>query len=202
MINNSTTPTIKIVLVGDGSSGKTCMIQSYLNDSFNSEYIPTVFDNYKATIQIEEQPFQLALWDTAGQEEYHLLRPLSYAQSDLFMICFSVNDRFSFKNAVKKWHAELQKVAPNTPKMFVGTKIDLQGSENKAQKSRISIAPLSYEEIEKTVDELKVNYLECSALTQEGLKDVFDEAIRVVLRGRKKNKGKVDKKEKDECNIF
>ena len=44
--------------------------------------------------------------------------------------------------------------------------------------------------------------MECSALTQEGLKDVFDEGIRVVLRGRKKNKGKVDTKKKDECNIF
>ncbi len=62
MINNSTIPTIKIVLVGDGSSGKTCMLQSYLNDSFCAEYIPTVFDNYKATIQIEEQTYQLALW--------------------------------------------------------------------------------------------------------------------------------------------
>jgi len=47
-----------------------------------------------------------------------------------------------------------------------------------------------------------VNYLECSALTQEGLKDVFDEGIRTVLKSRKKNKGKVDPKKKEECNIF
>ena len=40
--------------------------------------------------------------DTAGQEEYHLMRPLSYQQSDVFLICFCAHDKFSFKNAVKK----------------------------------------------------------------------------------------------------
>lgn len=53
---------IKIVLVGDGASGKSCMIQSYLNDSFDTDYIPTVFDNYKATVQVENQTYQLAIW--------------------------------------------------------------------------------------------------------------------------------------------
>ena len=53
---------IKIVLIGDGGSGKSCMIQSYLNDSYHADYIPTVFDNYKATVQVEDQTYQLSIW--------------------------------------------------------------------------------------------------------------------------------------------
>jgi len=52
------------------------------------------------------------------------------------------------------------------------------------------------------MNELKTNYFECSALTQEGLKEVFDEAIKMVLKGQKNNKGKADPKKKEECNIF
>ena len=53
---------MKIVLVGDGASGKSCMIQSYINDSFRNDYIPTVFDNYKCTVSIEGIQYQISLW--------------------------------------------------------------------------------------------------------------------------------------------
>ena len=53
---------MKVVLVGDGASGKTCMIESYTNDSFKNDYNPTVFDNYKCSITVENTEYQITLW--------------------------------------------------------------------------------------------------------------------------------------------
>ena len=57
---------IKVVVVGDGYVGKTCMIMSYCQDAFPEYYIPTVFDNYIATLEINGRPIRLDIWDTAG----------------------------------------------------------------------------------------------------------------------------------------
>jgi small GTP-binding protein len=81
---------IKLVIVGDGSVGKTCILISYTQDKFPTDYVPTVFDNYAATVKFDGRHVNLSLWDTAGQEEYERLRPLAYPHCDVFLITFSV----------------------------------------------------------------------------------------------------------------
>jgi len=132
---------------------------------------------------VDNKPISLGLWDTAGQEDYDRLRPLSYPQTDVFLICFSIVSPPSFDNVLSKWYPEISHHAPNTPIILVGTKLDLRDDPKTMQGLREKrMAPITYPQgIQRSKDIGAVRYLECSALTQKGLKNVFDEAIRAVL---------------------
>jgi len=189
---------IKCVVVGDGAVGKTCLLISYTTNAFPGEYIPTVFDNYSANVMVDGKPVNLGLWDTAGQEDYDRLRPLSYPQTDVFLICFSIISPQSFENVKSKWYPEVQHHCPDTPIILVGTKADLRNDHSMASALQAKgLHMVTRDEATSRQKEISaVSYLECSALTQEGLKTVFDEAIRAALN--KQNK----KKKKSSCTLL
>jgi len=172
------------MVVGDGAVGKTCLLISYTTNSFPGEYVPTVFDNYNANAIVDGIPVNLGLWDTAGSEEYDTLRPLSYPGTDVFLVCFSLFSPSSFEDVIKKWYPEIrQHMDTKPPIILVGTKMDLRNKPQAIESMRSSgEEPVSFEMGEQMRLELGAyKYLECSALTQEGLATVFEEAIRVVL---------------------
>ena len=175
--------TLKCVVVGDGAVGKTCLLISYTTNQFPADYVPTVFDNYAVTVMIGDEPYTLGLFDTAGQEDYDRLRPLSYPSTDVFLVCFSVISPPSFENVKEKWFPEVHHHCPGVPCLVVGTQIDLRDDKviiEKLQRQRLS--PITSEQGSRLARELKaVKYVECSALTQRGLKNVFDEAIVAAL---------------------
>lgn len=175
--------TIKCVVVGDGAVGKTCLLISYTTNKFPNEYVPTVFDNYAVTVMIGPDPYTLGLFDTAGQEDYDRLRPLSYPQTDVFLVCFSVVSPASFENVREKWVPEIRHHCPTTPFLLVGTQVDLRDDQATIEKlSKNRGKPIEIADAQKAAKELRaVMYAECSALTQKGLKDVFDEAICAAL---------------------
>ena len=78
------------------------------------------FENYSAHFECDGIPVTLSLWDTAGQEEYDRLRPLSYPQTDVFLLCFSVVAPASFNNVTSKWHPEIKHHNSTAPIILVG----------------------------------------------------------------------------------
>jgi len=187
----SATGQIKLVVVGDGAVGKTCLLISYANKRFPEEYVPTVFDNYVVNLTAGDQQIELGLWDTAGQEEYDRLRPLSYANASVFLVCYSVVSPVSYENITAKWYPELMHFCPDVPQILVGTKIDLRKDPSVVEKLRSQGQyPLTPEQGMDLAKKIKAEkYLECSAKTTENLKTVFDEAVKAVLLKRKrKNK--------------
>ena len=175
------------------------MLMSYTSNTFPEEHIPTVFDNYTANLMVDGRPISLGLWDTAGQEEYDRLRPLSYPDANVFIICFSLIDPDSFFNVKSKWYPEILHYCSNVPIILVGTKSDLRNDIpiiKRLEKRRMT--PISYTNGLGMMKEISaVRYIECSAKSQHGLKNVFDEAIRVGL-----NPVKRPPKPKRHCNIL
>ncbi|KAI9795472.1 MAG: Rho GTPase protein rac1 [Piccolia ochrophora] len=141
---------------------------------------------------VDGKPISLGLWDTAGQEDYDRLRPLSYPQTDVFLVCFSIVSPPSFDNVTAKWHPEIEHHAPNVPIILVGTKLDLrEDPQMKDSLRQKRMEPIGWERANETRKAIgAVKYVECSALTQRGLKTVFDEAIRAVLSPKPQHKKK------------
>jgi len=119
----------------------------------------------------------LILVTSTGQEDYDRLRPLSYPQTDVFLVCFSVTSPASFENVKEKWFPEVRHHCPGVPCLVVGTQVDLRDDPQVIEKlQRQKQRPVASEHGERLARELgAVKYVECSALTQKGLKNVFDE---------------------------
>lgn len=171
---------IKIVAVGDGAVGKTCLLYSYAHNIFPTDYIPTVFDNYRLNTFFEDSPYTVDLWDTAGQEDFDKMRPLSYPKTDVFLVCYSVISLTSFSNVKYKWRYELKELANNVPKILVGLKNDLRDDKqfiNCVNKSEA-------DEFAKT-NGFDAHCL-CSALTKEGTSEVLNVAISSAIEHKNK----------------
>jgi len=126
---------------------------------------------------------ELSLYDTAGQEEYDRLRPLSYANADVLLICFSVMSPVSLENVKTKWIKEVRHYRPDSPVILVGTKKDLRNDKKELGKlAKEKQEPVTEEQARKMQREIgALEYVECSAITRENLKEVFDEAIKAIL---------------------
>ncbi|KAF8926883.1 Rho GTPase [Dissophora ornata] len=153
---------------------------------------PTVFENFVTDVKIDGKPVQLALWDTAGQEAYERLRPLSYTKAHVILIGYSVDTPDSLDNVTSKWIQEVQVHCPDTPVILVGMKKDLRddqqatstanGSGGTEQQPPKITRFVTTEEAKRVAAEIGArNHLECSALTGDGVDDVFEAATRGAL---------------------
>ncbi|CAK7892639.1 GTP-binding protein Rho1p [[Candida] anglica] len=176
----------KVVIVGDGACGKTSLLYVFTLGEFPTEYHPTVFENYVTDCRIDGKAVQLALWDTAGQEEYERLRPLSYNNSHVILIGFAIDVPDSLENARTKWVAEVQKYCTGVPYILVGLKKD-----KRKDRSNLYVQTPQGEAVAKQIGAKM--YLESSSLTGEGVDDIFEVATRTSLL--------VQEKEKSSCCI-
>lgn len=182
----------KLVIVGDGACGKTCLLIVFSKDQFPEVYVPTVFENYVADIEVDNRQVELALWDTAGQEDYDRLRPLSYPDTDVILMSFSIDSPDSLENIPEKWTPEVKHFCPNVPIILVGNKKDLRHDPNTIKElAKMKQEPVKTEEGQAMAIKIQAyDYIECSAKTKEGVRQVFETATRAALRKPEKPRKK------------
>ncbi|XP_037608270.1 rho-related GTP-binding protein RhoF [Sebastes umbrosus] len=187
---------LKIVIVGDGGCGKTSLVMVYAKGDFPEKYAPSVFEKYVTTISLGGKEIKLNLYDTAGQEDYDRLRPLSYQEVDLVLVCFDVTNPTSHENVLIKWHPEVKHFCPDTPVILIGCKTDLRKDKECTRKLKaMDQAPITYIQGEETRQVMNAElYLECSAKYQENVEDLFREATKRTFAFHRKQKGKRKKK--------
>lgn len=188
----------KIVILGDGACGKTSLLNVFTRGYFPKVYEPTVFENYIHDIFIDGQQVQLSLWDTAGQEEFDKLRSLSYNDTNCIILCFSIDSLDSLDNVKNKWVGEILEHCNGVKLILVALKADLRQSAESgnddlggtsAYNTNGQLKTLvSYENGVKVAKEIgALRYLECSAMKNKGVKEVFTEAARIALTSKATN---------------
>ncbi|XP_078487407.1 rhoA protein [Ciona intestinalis] len=180
----------KLVIVGDGACGKTCLLIVFSKDQFPEVYVPTVFENYVADIEVDSKQVELALWDTAGQEDYDRLRPLSYPDTDVILMCFSIDSPDSLENIPEKWTPEVRHFCPSVPIILVGNKKDLRNDSSTIKElAKMKQSAVSNEDGMAMAEKIGAyGYMECSARTKEGVREVFELATKAALQTKKRKK--------------
>ncbi|KAI0791608.1 P-loop containing nucleoside triphosphate hydrolase protein [Irpex lacteus] len=199
----------KVVVCGDGACGKTSLLNVFTRGFFTQVYEPTVFENYVHDLYVDDTLVELSLWDTAGQEEFDRLRSLSYAETHVIMLCFSVDNPTSLENIEAKWLEEVLEYCPGVkvrlrtsvtsytrfshmPQLIlVALKCDLRDDRIVQDRlARYNMHTVQYEEGLTVARRIRASrYLECSSKHNRGVNEVFYEAARVSLTTKAKGAG-------------
>jgi len=172
MSQSSTTKSKKVVLLGEGRVGKTCLCLRYVQNSFSDAQESTIQATYlEKKLNVGKNPIKLMIWDTAGQERFHALGPIYYRDAQGALLVYDITDRDSF-GKVQHWVKELRKiVGPDIVLLIVGNKADLEKDRQVSDDDAQSYA--------KTVG---ASHLLCSAKSGKGVDNVFLELTKGMLK--------------------
>merc|ERR1712154_33730 len=191
MSDNRTPVNKKLCIIGDGATGKTALLYRFKNNVFDPKYESTIFETECVPCEFDGQKVNLSLWDTAGQEAFDKIRVLAYDRTDILLVCFSIVNRDSFRNVKDLWFKAIEKNRTkfsNAGILLVGTKSDLRGQLDK--KENPEEKDVTQKEGDQMAKDIKaISYMETSSKTGEGIKELFEEAIRAAMDGGKKGDG-------------
>ena len=157
---------IKCVLIGDEGVGKTSLLITYTRNKFPEFYVPNILDNCAVNVKLKNETYTLGLFDTSVNYQQDL------SNTDVFLLCFSLDNPVSLQNAKEKWFTIIKMNNRKANIILVGLKSDMENVIN----TNLSSKKLG----EIVAKELGCSkYLECSAKLLLGVSFLFDEAIQV-----------------------
>lgn len=177
----------KIIILGDGTVGKSSITQRFAKGIFTDEYKKTLGVDFlmkkRKISNLEEVEF--LIWDTAGQEYYDSITRKYYKGADAAAIVFSVNNIDSFKS-IKKWKEKIYAECGRIPLIIVRNKIDLINDENneKIDKNKF----VSEKETNELSSEMSLEYVNVSVKLNINVNEVFDTLGKYIINNIQKVK--------------
>lgn len=178
---------LKVVVIGDSSVGKTCISLRYLTGEFSSQTRPTIAAGFcNAKVKLGKVDIDLLIWDTAGQEAYRGLTSQYYRDAKIALIVFDLTNPATL-NSVTEWYNRLNDANQGQVVVcLVGNKNDLPNRQ------------VSQEQGEAVAQEIQALYRETSAVTGKGITEVFEDVCEEYL---KVNPAAVGQKRKQSVNL-
>ncbi|XP_041354504.1 rho-related protein rac1B-like [Gigantopelta aegis] len=189
---------VKCTVIGDSGVGKTCLLLTYVTRKYPN-CVPASFEWHLAgsdwrcgtypSVQVDGIKYNLDFSDTLGMDEYKPLRVIAYTTTDVFVICYDISNRESLTNATGKWILEIKQSGIHAPIILVGTKLDLRsnysvaespGDQTRSLEDQNSLVQHK-EGLEAAKRIRAADYIECSALTNDGVTSVFLTAAHAAL---------------------
>ncbi|KAJ8653924.1 hypothetical protein O0I10_010372 [Lichtheimia ornata] len=167
-------PTLKLLLIGNSNVGKSSLLLRFTDDTFlpQEEVSATIGVDFKvAMMDVDDQKYKLTIWDTAGQERFRTLTSSYYRGAQGVILVYDVSSRESFE-ALDTWWKEVNTYcsSPDVVKMIVGNKVDKESSR-----------AVTYKEGAEMARKLQTLFVECSAKTNVGVKEAFEELVTKVI---------------------
>jgi len=186
----SATP-VKMVIVGDGSIGKTCLLAAIKDPDLvmSDEYAASMVDNTVEQWPLDGKIQDIDVWDTAGQEQFEMLRKMAYPASNVVVLGFCMTDKDSLQNILHgdgAWTKEItNNIGPYDSWVLVGTKSDLwdEWKDDDAKKAKC----VTMEDCYKVAEELKAkSFLATSAKTHTNMAELQTAILRAAIANRDK----------------
>ena len=174
---------LKLIVVGNQGSGKSCILNRFINDSFDENYQATIgLDFHSKNVTIHNQDIRLILYDTAGQEKFRSLIPMYIREAQIILLIYDITNKESF-DSIPKWLKEISDIKnDDIILVLIGNKIDLE-------KERV----ISFEEGKKFADENKFLFQEVSAKSGQNIENLFE--VQIYEAVYNKFKSEFDKRE-------
>lgn len=169
--NENILTTLKILIIGESSVGKSSLLLRFIHDRFNDDLGLTIGVDFKTkTVMVDGHAVKLAVWDTAGQERFRTLTPSYYRDAQGAVLVYDVTDRASFIK-LESWLNELSMYSTRSGivKMIVGNKID------KGERA------VTREEGKQFARRHKTLFIEASAKTKDGVKFAFEDLVQKII---------------------
>jgi small GTP-binding protein len=164
--------TIKIVLLGETSVGKTSIISRFASNSFNPNTLSSLSAQFVSkTVEIDGKSLKLDLWDTAGQEKYRALAKIFYKDARVIIFVYDITNEKTFEEIKNYWYNETKEnVEEDVIYCLVGNKNDLYEEEKVSEK-----------EAQEYADQINAIFKSTSALSNTGIPNLFDNVVRKIL---------------------
>ena len=163
---------IKVILIGDGGVGKTCLIQQYTNKEFNEETVPTIAaDKLTKDVEVGKKKVKLEIWDTAGQEQYRSVNKIYMNKAKIALMVYDMTVQNSFNN-LKNWYNDLKDkndsieiigVIANKSDLYEDKVIDKEEGDNYAKSINAlfyETSAMDYESVSAAFEGLTKKYLD------------------------------------------